>query len=571
MKLRRIFRAAVASCLMLLSPRVACSGGGPQNVLVVANENSRDSMDMARYYMDKRQIPSRNLVLVRAPRGEENMSAGDFEKRITKPILTYLDKSGLAPQIQFIVLCPDLPSRVNDIEGATAVLFYGYKNAPPSPPCTMPENTKNPYFMQERAFDWRRMPSDVGGTRRLVTMLRAGSIESLKVSIDRSIKSGTSRPEGTFYLHKSPDPHRNVRHNRFAEFDFHYRFFTGMPRVIYASCFPNRDILGFMDGVHDYTTNFWAQIGFLPGALADHMTSAAGRFPETPQHAPSWKWLDAGAAGSYGTVSEPCNPLQKFPDPLVFLWYARGFSLAESYWMSVANPYQGVFLGDPLTAPFATPPRVRWLSPTNEAVVSGVVTLRWEGVAIAPNKPCGRSDLYLNDFLTGTVTSLAPMAGTEIAVFVAGYPFRYTVQPGDGLSEITAGLESVFRQSPTPIRAAAFGDRLMLACMDPSIPTHRLDYRVEISAPAGTESPLQGSALSPFFMRSVYLLDKLRGMEYPRGCIIFSCGRERLEVEYAWDTRNVRNGRFNLCAVVMEGTAVETQGSAFVQVSVANP
>ena len=56
----------------------------------------------------------------------------------------------------------------------------------------------------------------------------------------------------------------------------------------------------------------------------------------------------------YGTVSEPCSHAQKFPHPQVLLLdYAQGSSAIEAYWKSVAWPLQGVFVGEPLAAPFA--------------------------------------------------------------------------------------------------------------------------------------------------------------------------------------------------------------------------
>jgi uncharacterized protein (TIGR03790 family) len=65
-------------------------------------------------------------------------------------------------------------------------------------------------------------------------------------------------------------------------------------------------------------------------------------------------WISAGATASYGTVSEPCNHLQKFPHPQVLLLqYVQGASAIEAYWKSVAWPQQGVFIGEPLAAPFA--------------------------------------------------------------------------------------------------------------------------------------------------------------------------------------------------------------------------
>ncbi len=93
-------------------------------------------------------------------------------------------------------------------------------------------------------------------------------------------------------------------------------------------------------------------LGFLPGALADHLTSAGGDLLGTGQMS-SLKWLEAGATASYGTVSEPCNYWQKFPNSMVLLkHYLLGESAVEAYWKSVAWPAQGVFIGEPLAAPY---------------------------------------------------------------------------------------------------------------------------------------------------------------------------------------------------------------------------
>jgi hypothetical protein len=52
-------------------------------------------------------------------------------------------------------------------------------------------------------------------------------------------------------------------------------------------------------------------------------------------------------------VVEPCNLLEKFPHPAVVMnRYLRGETLIEAYWKSVLMPGQGIFVGEPLAAPF---------------------------------------------------------------------------------------------------------------------------------------------------------------------------------------------------------------------------
>jgi uncharacterized protein (TIGR03790 family) len=111
------------------------------------------------------------------------------------------------------------------------------------------------------------------------------------------------------------------------------------------------DVMFYFTGlakVRDITSNH-----FLPGAIADHLTSSGGKLTGSSQMS-SLRWLEAGATGSFGTVVEPCAIVQKFPRPdIVINHYLDGETLIESYWKSVEMPGQGVFIGEPLATPFS--------------------------------------------------------------------------------------------------------------------------------------------------------------------------------------------------------------------------
>ena len=95
-------------------------------------------------------------------------------------------------------------------------------------------------------------------------------------------------------------------------------------------------------------------VKWVPGALADHLTSFGGQLVGGSGQMSILEWISAGATASYGTVSEPCSHPQKFPHPqILLLHYLQGSSALEAYWKSVAWPQQGVFVGEPLAAPFA--------------------------------------------------------------------------------------------------------------------------------------------------------------------------------------------------------------------------
>jgi uncharacterized protein (TIGR03790 family) len=113
-----------------------------------------------------------------------------------------------------------------------------------------------------------------------------------------------------------------------------------------------RDLLFYLTGL--------AQVAevesnrFLPGAVADHLTSFGGVLPDGAGQMTATRWLAAGATGSYGTVEEPCNYTEKFPQASVLAdRYRSGETLLEAYWKSVQWPGQGLFVGEPLARPWA--------------------------------------------------------------------------------------------------------------------------------------------------------------------------------------------------------------------------
>ncbi len=102
--------------------------------------------------------------------------------------------------------------------------------------------------------------------------------------------------------------------------------------------------------------DFSTRPDWVPGGLGDHLTSVGGALNGGHGQGTALDWIAAGATASHGTVSEPCNHLQKFPHPqLLLLHYLQGATALEAYWKSVAWPQQSLFIGEPLAAPFARP------------------------------------------------------------------------------------------------------------------------------------------------------------------------------------------------------------------------
>ena len=63
----------------------------PDQVVVVANKMAWHSVDLAKYYMKVRNIPSDNLIQLKAT-SDEICSREDYDKDIASPIKTFLKK-----------------------------------------------------------------------------------------------------------------------------------------------------------------------------------------------------------------------------------------------------------------------------------------------------------------------------------------------------------------------------------------------------------------------------------------------------------------------------------------------
>jgi uncharacterized protein (TIGR03790 family) len=194
---------------------------------------------------------------------------------------------------------------------------------------------------------------------RPTMMIAARTVEQARALIDRGVASDGTAPRGTAYLLDTSDQRRSTRAPQFM-------FAQAMAndeltvRVIKADSLRDRsDILFYFTGlarVDGLRSNH-----FVAGAIADHLTSGGGVLLDGDQMS-SLEWLEAGATASYGTVVEPCNYPGKFPNVAVVMrHYLDGETAIEAYWKSVLMPSQGLFIGEPLAAPYrgSHPTRIR--------------------------------------------------------------------------------------------------------------------------------------------------------------------------------------------------------------------
>jgi uncharacterized protein (TIGR03790 family) len=315
---------------------------GPDTLAVIVNDADPVSQRIAAYYRQQRRIPDENLIHVNFTPGKPIMTRGEFERVMASV------NARVSPSIQAYALTWTVPYRVGCMSITTA-FAAGYDEAFCASGCKATRTS--PYYDSDS-----QRPHDDFGWRP--SMLLAGtSFGEVKALIDRGVAADGTRPRGTGYLVSTTDRARNVRS----------RFYPGillMQSDRFAFELISANTLRYRMNVMFYFTGLARVSGidtnrYLPGAIADHLTSAGGVLDGSGQMS-SLRWLEAGATGSYGSVVEPCAFPQKFPRPdIVINRYLNGETLLAAYWKSVAWPGQGVFIGEPLAAPFRADPIIK--------------------------------------------------------------------------------------------------------------------------------------------------------------------------------------------------------------------
>ena len=207
---------------------------------------------------------------------------------------------------------------------------------------------------------WPTATEDQGDRYLLSSVLAVtGENQStLAASLDRlesSAGADGTKPNGNVYFADHKDVRSRTRKSQFP-FAADELKSLGRSASIGSDIYPMNDkrVIGATLGS---PVPKWgkSKSQFLPGAICDNLTSYGGWWEKSGQTQLS-EYLDAGAAGASGTVYEPTSIAAKFPSARWHAHYARGCTLAESFYQSVSGPFQLLLVGDPLCCPFATFP-----------------------------------------------------------------------------------------------------------------------------------------------------------------------------------------------------------------------
>ncbi len=338
---------------------------GPENVLVVVNENSEASRTVGAYYVQRRQIPPRNVCRIEVTEDEE-IERWIYENQIEEPVGQCLRENRLSDQILFIVTTLGVPLKIAGTgghEGRAAsvdselTLLYGRLNGETY---DLEGPLPNPFFgRRDTPFAHPDFPI------YLVTRLAAYSVGGAKAIVDRSLEA---RNRGTVILDLSSSsdgpgndwlrtagillPKDRVRIEESEE-------------VLYDQT----DVIGYASWGSNDPNRKRRRLGFrwLPGAIATTYVSTNARtFKRPPEEWTFGTWEDEsgwfagspqsltadliseGATGASGQVYEPYLTMTPRPEYL-FPEYLSGRTLAESYYAAIpALSWMNIVVGDPL-------------------------------------------------------------------------------------------------------------------------------------------------------------------------------------------------------------------------------
>lgn len=375
-------------CLAQVFAFLVCASAlaqGPENILLVVNQDSKASKAVAAYYRAQRNIPLQQVCSIKTW-DEEEIDREIFDKEIRRPILNCLERGKLQDRVLYIVLTKGAPLKIKadeqeneraSVDSELTLLYQDLLGKPRVSRGSVP----NPYFAGHRGgklvrFSHREFPI------YLVTRLDGYDLADVRALIDRGL--APSR-EGRFVLDLSYND--NATGNNWLREAAEKLQEAGVPssRILLDTSqvfvTGEQDVLGYASwGSNDHAdpSRFLHNTWVNGALLAEFVSTDARTFEKPPKKWTIGKWSDPpitffaespqsliadyiheGVTGAAGYVYEPYLEACVRPQ-FLFPAYVRGLNLAESFYSAIPSlSWQTVVVGDPLTAPFPGTPLPR--------------------------------------------------------------------------------------------------------------------------------------------------------------------------------------------------------------------
>ena len=373
----RLWGIALALAVFILLPATA-RGQSAQNVLLVINESSADSVKIGEYYARTRSVPAGQVVRIQAPVAEA-VSRAAYQASIEAPIAAWLARYLLQDQILFIVLTKGIPLRVDGTSGQSGtiasvdseltLLYRKMTGAGVS----AAGHIDNPYYLNERPLAEARRFTHTAADIYLVTRLDGFTADDVVKMIDRGSKPAREGrivlDQKSTVIDRGGDQWLAETAKRLTDSGQAARVTLEATRALATTSEP---VLGYFSWGSNDPANQLRQMGltYAPGAIGGMFVSTDGRTFHEPDA--TWKPASAGSAtGGQTLVADliregitgiSANVAEPYLDAIVrpqilFPAYLSGYTMAEAYYL--AMPYlswQTIVVGDPLCAPFLTSP-----------------------------------------------------------------------------------------------------------------------------------------------------------------------------------------------------------------------
>lgn len=308
----------------------------PTTMGVIVNANDPESIDLGSRYARLRGIPPSNVITLTLPRVNyvaHHLLVREIAKLRSAPAYSHLAAYALAF---------DKPYRVDSNQSITSAISQGIETMSWKASCNvMP---RNPDFGAASGAALQARPS--------MLLYGGGDLVDSVALVERGLEADRTDPAGTIFLRKTADKARSAP--REASMDRAMAELSDEIAVSVANAQTlsgKTDVMGYQTGLA--VLNDLETLRFRPGAYADHLTSFGGAIFDERRQTPVTALIRAGATASFGTVREPCNLPEKFPDPTRLLAnYLHGDSILEAYWKSVDMMTEGLLIGEPLARPF---------------------------------------------------------------------------------------------------------------------------------------------------------------------------------------------------------------------------
>ena len=364
-----------------------------RQTVVLANRNVPESVELARYYMEKRGIPTNHLCVLDLPEGE-TIARWYYDYRIREPLQEFLRRENLIEQVRrdqtrvgehenhwrtvkvsfrYLVSIYGMPLRIAETRPYLLEKVAGLFEDPMQRDgaavdselsALLWENLEikgvamNPHY---NVIAWPRSERQSRPVL-IAARLDGPTPDIVRGMIDQAMLAEQNGLHGRVYIDS-----RSVRDPDYAIGDYWLReaaerfnrlgFEVVLDRAesLFSDVFPMEDAAIYLGWYAEHVAGPFRrpEFRFRPGAIAYHLHSGSAKTLRSDLEHWAGPLLARGAAAVMGAVNEPyllyTPDLQIFADRI-----AAGYSFGESAYVSQrVLSWQITIVGDPLYRPFA--------------------------------------------------------------------------------------------------------------------------------------------------------------------------------------------------------------------------